>query len=88
MVSVWNSALKLKDIEVEGEKPLLTVFQEIETNNMRDDLLLKSGELNQNHDYDFDPMIVIKCWGWLVLWTLIYIALTILLLESIDRDKR
>lgn len=88
MVSVWNSALKMKDVEVEGEKPLLTVFREIESNNMRDDLLMKTGELNQNHDYDFDPAIVLRCWIWLLMWTVVYVLLTVLLLESIDKDKR
>ncbi|MBE5837713.1 ABC transporter permease [Butyrivibrio sp.] len=88
MVSVWNSALKMKDVEVEGEKPLLTVFREIESNNMRDDLLMKTGELNQNHDYDFDPAIVLRCWIWLLMWTVVYVILTVLLLESIDKDKR
>lgn len=88
MVSVWNSALKMKDVEVDGEKPLLTVFKEIESNNMRDDLLLKTGELNQNHDYDFDPEIVLRCWGWLLMWTVVYVILTVFLLESIDKDKR
>jgi hypothetical protein len=87
MVSVWNSALKMKDVEVEGEKPLLTVFREIES-NMRDDLLMKTGELNQNHDYDFDPAIVLRCWIWLLMWTVVYVILTVLLLESIDKDKR
>lgn len=88
MVSVWNSALKMKDVEVEGEKPLLTVFQEIEKNNMRDDLLMKTGELNQNHDYDFNPDIVLRCWAWLLAWTAVYVLLTVLLLENIDKDKR
>ena len=88
MVSVWNSALKMKDVEVEGEKPLLTIFREIESNNMRDDLLMKTGELNQNHDYDFDPAIVLRCWIWLLMWTVVYVILTVLLLESIDKDKR
>lgn len=88
MVSVWNSALKMKDVEVEGEKPLLTIFREIESNNMRDDLLMKTGELNQNHDYGFDPAIVLRCWIWLLMWTVVYVILTVLLLESIDKDKR
>ena len=78
----------MKDVEVEGEKPLLTVFREIESNNMRDDLLMKTGELNQNHDYDFDPAIVLRCWIWLLMWTVVYVILTVLLLESIDKDKR
>ncbi|MBP3278681.1 MAG: ABC transporter permease, partial [Butyrivibrio sp.] len=88
MVSVWNNALKMKDVEVEGEKPLLVLFRQIEDNNMRDDILMKTGELNQNHDYDFDPRIVAKCWGWLIMWTIVYVIITVLLLEMIDLDKR
>ena len=50
MVTVWNSALKMKDVEVEGEKPLLTMFQYIEENDMRDDLLMETAKQNQNPD--------------------------------------
>ena len=55
---------------------------------MRDDILMMTGELNQNHDYDFDPGIVVKCWGWLIMWTFVYVMITVLLLEMIDLDKR
>lgn len=88
MVSVWNSALKMKDVEVEGEKPLLTIFQYIEENDMRDDLLMETGKQNQNPDYNFDPNIVLKCWGWLIIWTVVYVILAVVLLEFIDKDKR
>lgn len=88
MVSVWNSALKLKDVEVDGEKPLLLAFKYIEENNMRDDLLMQTGSLNQKPEYNFDDSIVIKCWGWLILWTAIYVALSVIILEFIDKDKR
>ncbi|SHI25308.1 ABC-2 type transporter [Butyrivibrio fibrisolvens DSM 3071] len=88
MVSVWNNALKMKNLEVEGEKPLLEAFKLIEENNQRDELLMKSGELNQNPDYNFDPFILIECWGWLILWTIVYSVITVILLEFIDRDKR
>ena len=88
MVTVWNSALKMKDVEVEGEKPLLTMFQYIEENNMRDDLLMETAKQNQNPDYNFDANIVLKCWGWLIIWTVVYAILAVVLLEFIDKDKR
>lgn len=88
MVTVWNSALKMKDVEVEGEKPLLTMFQYIEENDMRDDLLMETAKQNQNPEYNFDPNIVIKCWGWLIIWTVAYAILAVVLLEFIDKDKR
>ena len=88
MVTVWNSALKMKDVEVEGEKPLLTMFQYIEENDMRDDLLMETAKQNQNPEYNFDPNIVLKCWGWLIIWTVVYVILAVVLLEFIDKDKR
>ena len=88
MVTVWNSALKMKNVEVDGEKPLLTAFQYIEENNMRDDILMASGQQNQKPEYAFDASIVLKCWIWLIIWTVVYAALAVMLLEFIDKDKR
>ncbi|WP_026516000.1 ABC transporter permease [Butyrivibrio sp. MC2021] len=88
MVSVWNSALKMSNLEVEGEKPLLETFRYIEENQLRDELLMKSGELNQKQEYNFDSEIVLTCWRWLVFWIVVYVALAIILLEFIDKDKR
>ena len=88
MVTVWNSALKMKDVEVDGEKPLLDVFVYIEQNNMRDEFLMESASLNQNPEFNFDAKIVIKCWLWLVLWTVVYVVIAVILLELIDKDKR
>lgn len=88
MVSVWNNALKMKNLDVEGEKPLLEAFTYIEQNNMRDELLMKSGELNQKEEYNFDPEVLLTCWEWLILWAIVYSVITIILLENIDKDKR
>ncbi len=88
MVSVWNNALKMKDYEVEGEKPLLEAFKMIEENDQRDAILKESGSLNQNPDFNFDRGVVVKCWIWLIIWTIIYAALAVIILEFIDMDKR
>ncbi len=88
MVTVWNSALKLKDYEVDGEKPLLEAFRYIEQNDYREERLVKSGELNQKPEYNFDSKVVLQCWGWIILWTIVYVAVTIIILEMIDLDKR
>lgn len=37
---------------------------------------------------NFDPNIVLKCWGWLIIWTVVYVILAVALLEFIDKDKR
>ncbi|MCR5674375.1 MAG: ABC transporter permease [Lachnospiraceae bacterium] len=88
MVSIWNSAVKMKDVEVEGEKPLLEVLQYIERNDLRDTLMMETASYNQKPEYDYDPFIVLKCWGWLLLWTLVYVCISVISLEFIDRDKR
>lgn len=88
MVSIWNSAVKLKDVEVQGEKPLLQALSYIEDNDMRDTILYASAEQNQKPEYNFDPAIVINCWKWLIIWTVIYVVIAVILLEFIDRDKR
>ena len=88
MVSVWNNALKMKDVEVEGQKPILELFQYVEQNNMRENFLMMTARQNQNHDYDFDINIVLRCWIWLISWTIVYVGIAVILLEGIDRDKR
>ncbi len=88
MVSIWNSAVKMKNVEIDGEKPFLEALIYIEENDMREDLLMKSAKQNQKPEYDFDLGVVNKCWQWLVIWTAVYVLITVLLLEKIDKDKR
>jgi hypothetical protein len=88
MVSVWNSALKMKNVEFDGQKPLLTAFEFIEENNYRDDILMATAEQNQKPEYNFDIGIVLNCWRWLAMWTVVYVIASVIVLEMIDKDKR
>ncbi len=88
MVSIWNSAVKLKNVEVEGERPLLEVLSYIEENNRRDELLMMSAQQNQKPEYTFDKSLLIECWIWLAFWIIVYIVVAVVLLEFIDKDKR
>ena len=88
MVSIWNNAMKLKNVEIEGEKPFFTVLKYVEDNDMRDDVLMFCAGQNQNPDYAFDKDNLYDCWFWLILWTLIYIGISVILLERIDKDRR
>ena len=88
MVSVWNNAVKMKDVEVDGQKPLLDALQYIEKNGYRDEVLYMTGSLNPSTEYNFDSKIVVRCWLWLIGWTIVYLMLTVILLENIDKDKR
>ena len=49
---------------------------------------METAKQNQNPSYNFDPSIVLNCWKWLVLWTVVYVVIAVILLEFIDRDKR
>lgn len=88
MVSVWNSAFKMKDVEIEGQKPVFEMLKYAEENDLKEDILAQTGLQNQNPAYNFDKKIVFRCWRFLIVWTFAYIALAVLLLEFIDKDKR
>ncbi len=88
MVSIWNNALKLQNVEVEGQKPFKMAFKYIEDNDMREELLMKSAEQNQNPDFNFDKSVVFKSWRWLIMWTVLYVFCSVIILEFIDKDKR
>ena len=88
MVSTWNTVVGMSDLEIEGQKPVRDVLIYIEKNDLREDFLKKSGELSAKPEYDFDVSGLLKCWGFLLLWTAVYAAVTVIFLEFIDRDKR
>ena len=88
MTSVWNNVLKMKDVEIEGEKPILELMVKIEKDGRKEEVLMKTAAYNQKEEYRFDPAVVNECWGWLALWIVVYVLLTVISLEMIDRDKR
>ena len=88
MVSVWNTLVGMDELEIEGQKPLKEVLIYIQENDMRDDVLKKSGEMNQVADYEYSLKNLCRCWLWLLLWTAVYAAIAIIALEFVDKDKR
>ncbi len=88
MVSIWNNALKMKNMEVEGEKPIEEAFVYLEENNMKEQFLMQSAQQNQKPEYNFDDDIVYSCWLWLLMWTCVYVIASVVILEFIDKDKR
>ena len=88
MVSLWNAILKMRNVEYEGIKPIQEVMVYIENNNYRDQLLLKCAEYNQNAQYASTSSNILGCWGFLILFTVIYATIAVIGLEFIDKDKR
>ena len=88
MVTLWNTIWKFRAMELDGQQPIKMMTDYIDANNMREQVLLESGQYNMNPAYACDPANVLKCWGALLLIMVIFAAASIVLLEFIDRDRR
>ena len=88
MVTVWNTAVSMKNLEIEGKKPLQEALVYIEQNGMKQDILKACGEQSQKPDYEFSLEKLLNCWLGLILQTVAYAGLSVVSLESIDKDKR
>lgn len=88
MVSVWNSVFKMKDVEIDGQKPVLEMLIYAQDNDLKADILMQTASYNTVPEYNFDPHVVIRCWAWIVMWTIVYIAVAVIILEFIDKDRR
>ena len=76
------------DIEIEGKRPVWEILHYIEVNGMKEGLLLKSAEFNQNPNYEGGTDNILRCWGRLLLFIVVFSCLSVASLECIDRDKR
>jgi ABC-2 type transporter. len=88
MVTLWNTIFKFKDIEFEGQKPLLELILKVQRENRVDDILYWSGTYNTNNAYVSTAENVVKNWGALTLLMLVFVTVAIIALKFIDRDKR
>ena len=88
MVSLWNTLVKFKDIEIKGMTPLKDVLVHMEETGDREIFLLWAGQQNQLTEYAATPENVWKYWGILLLLLVVFAILAVIALEFIDRDKR
>jgi hypothetical protein len=88
MVSLWNTLVKFKDIEIRGMTPLKDVLVHMEETGDREIFLLWAGQQNQLTEYAATPENVWKYWGILLLLLVVFAILAVIALEFIDRDKR
>lgn len=88
MVSLWNAVAKLQNMDMKGQKPVLELMQKVQENGMKEQILQWSGRQNQNQVYAFEASNVLRCWGFLLLFIVIYACIAVIFLEFIDRDKR
>ena len=88
MVTLWNTLVQFKDVVIYDQKPLLTILQEIEKNDMRDEFLLWSGQNNINPAYESVASNVWPNWLAMLLMIVIFALAAVIALKFIDRDKR
>ena len=88
MVTLWNTLVKFKDISVADQKPLLYFLQQIEENNQLEEFLKWSGENNVNPAYEPLASNVWPAWAALLLMIVLFAAVSMIALKSIDKDKR
>ena len=51
-------------------------------------ILQKMAEMSQNPNYNYDLQNLPACWGFLILFSVIYAFIAVVFLEAIDKDKR
>lgn len=88
MVTLWNTLVNFKDIEIEGLTPLKDILIQIERSGYRDAFLQWSGEQNIINGYEATVQNVTHNWLILIILMAVFIIAAIIALEFIDRDKR
>ena len=88
MVTLWNTIFKFKDIEIQGQKPLLDLIRYAQDNGYRDQFLLWSGQYNTKPNYAASVENVLHNWGMIALLGVVFVIISWIALHSVDRDKR
>ena len=88
-VMIWNRMYAAGDkIDVGGGLNVKDIIDLIEEQGMRDTILAKLGEANARPDFAATAENLLKCWGALIWFAVIYAVITIVFLEFIDKDSR
>lgn len=82
------NALDFNTAQKKELKPIRDFMVYAQETGAKEQILDWSGKNNQNPNYAFDIDIVLKCWGRLILFIIIYACIAVISLEFIDRDKR
>ncbi len=88
MVSVWNSMLKMKNVEIIPGYSVKEVMATIEEEGKREEILYQTASQNQVEDYESTPINLFNCWWHLLEFSFFFAFATVAFLEFIDKDKR
>lgn len=82
--SAWNQLQKIGNQSEDGK----LLLQMLRDNNMVDQIKYESAQSMQSALYNADPLNILLCWGVLIGFAALYIAVGTIALEFVDRDKR
>ena len=88
MVSLWNTLVQFKNVEIAGYTPLKELLVEMEKNGTRDEFLLWAGQQTAIPEYAAEAENVLNNWCMLLILLIVFVIISIVALEFIDRDKR
>ena len=88
MVSLWNTLVQFKNVEIAGYTPLKELLVEMEKNGTRDEFLLWAGQQTAIPEYAAEARNVLNNWCMLLILLIVFVIISIVALEFIDRDKR
>ena len=88
-VMVWNKMYSAGDkVDIGGGVTLKDVMQIVQDQGMQDTVLKKLGEANQRADFASTLSTMTDCWKTLLILSVVFVVVTVVFLEFIDRDKR
>ena len=88
-VMVWNKMYSAGDkVDIGGGVTLKDVMQIVQDQGMQDTVLKKLGEANQRADFASTLSNMTDCWKTLLILSVVFVVVTVVFLEFIDRDKR
>ena len=88
-VMVWNKMYSAGDkVDIGGGVTLKDVMQIVQDQGMQDTVLKKLGEANQRADFASTLSNMTDCWKTLLILSIVFVVVTVVFLEFIDRDKR
>lgn len=88
MVSIWNKAKSLRNIEFQGTYPIREIMNYLADNGYANDITLWMGQNNQNASYATSYENIFTCWLSLFTFAVVFIVLAAVFLKRVDKDKR
>lgn len=84
----WTIVGKFKDAEFEGQKPVQVLIDTVGEEKVKEQVMMAMAEKSRMPAYESTVDNIKNCWMYLILFSLIEAALSMLILKNIDKDKR